>query len=81
MANTSRLFATGCWMQFEEASPVHHSTRRRGGVLVARRAFAGAVRSTVLAAMARRFKILRVNDKMLRAYGYVLTAPIGRNFD
>jgi hypothetical protein len=31
--------------------------------------------------MARQLKIVRVNDKMQRGYRYVLTAPIGRNFD
>ena len=33
------------------------------------------------AAMPKRLKIVRVNDKMQRGYRYVLTAPIGRNFD
>lgn len=31
--------------------------------------------------MARQLKIVRVNDKMQHGYRYVLTAPIGRNFD
>jgi hypothetical protein len=31
--------------------------------------------------MPKRLKIVRVNDKMQRGYRYVLTAPIGRNFD
>ena len=31
--------------------------------------------------MARQLKIVRVNDKMQRGYRFVLTAPIGRNFD
>jgi hypothetical protein len=29
----------------------------------------------------RRPKVVRVNDKMQRSYSYLLTAPIGRNFD
>jgi hypothetical protein len=33
------------------------------------------------AAVPKRLKIVRVNDKMQRGYRYVLTAPIGRNFD
>ena len=31
--------------------------------------------------MPKQLKIVRVNDKMQRDYRYVLTAPIGRNFD
>jgi hypothetical protein len=31
--------------------------------------------------MPKQLKIVRVNDKMQRGYRYVLTAPIGRNFD
>jgi hypothetical protein len=38
-------------------------------------------RGKVKADMARQLKIVRVNDKMQRGYRYVLTAPIGRNFD
>ena len=49
--------------------------------MATRGAFAAAIRSTGLAAMPKRLKIVRVNDKMQRGYRYVLTAPIGRNFD
>jgi hypothetical protein len=60
-----------------------HERVRRADIVPApaRRAFAGAIGSTVLAAMPKRLKIVRVNDKMQRGYRYVLTAPIGRNFD
>ena len=49
--------------------------------MATRGAFAAAIRSTGLAAMPKRLKIVRVNDKMQRGYRYVLAAPIGRNFD
>src|SRR5215472_9182697 len=31
--------------------------------------------------MAKRSRIVHVNDKMQRGYRYALTAPMGRNFD
>ena len=31
--------------------------------------------------MARRAKIVSINDKMQRGYCYTITAPMGRNFD
>ena len=45
------------------------------------RAGRAEIRATTLGTMARQLKIVRVNDKMQRGYRYVLTAPIGRNFD
>src|SRR5262245_51181961 len=37
--------------------------------------------SAIMIAMVRRFRIVRVNDRMQRGYRYALTAPTGRNFD
>ncbi len=68
-------------MHFDQFRRREFITLLGGATAVTRGAFAGAIRSTVLTAMPKQLKIVRVNDKMQRGYRYVLTAPIGRNFD